>query len=81
LSQGGGFYPEVNNMPVSLVLDAADDDNFTYERQQIEDKRLDLARELEEESRKRREVEEQLERVKDEYYKKELEEARMRSEL
>jgi hypothetical protein len=60
---------------------AADGGDFLYERQQIEERRLDLARELEEESRKRRESEDQLERIKDEYYKRELEESRARSEL
>ncbi|TNV81401.1 hypothetical protein FGO68_gene12164 [Halteria grandinella] len=55
--------------------------DFEYERDKIEEKHLDLARELEEETRKRCEVEDQLERIRDEYYKKDLEDSKLRSEL
>ena len=57
------------------------DDEFENERQAIEERRLDLARELEEETRKRREAEEAVERLREEFLKKELEESRSRSEL
>lgn len=55
--------------------------DFDYEREKIEEKHLDLARELDEETRKRCEVQDQLERIRDEYYKKDLEDSRQRSEL
>jgi hypothetical protein len=58
-----------------------DDEDFQLERQAIEERRLDLARELDEETRKRREAEEALERVKEEFLKKELEDSRYKSEL
>ena len=57
------------------------DDDFVNERQAIEERRLDLARELEEETRKRRDAEEALERLREEFLKKELEESRAKSEL
>jgi hypothetical protein len=63
---------------LDLDLDAED---FTVERQMIEERRLDMAKELDEESRKRRDAEEALERLKEEYLKRELEDSRVRSEL
>ena len=42
---------------------------------------MDLAKELDEESRRRFDAEEALDRMREEYLKKELEDSRLRSEL
>jgi hypothetical protein len=47
----------------------------------MEERKLDLARELEEETRRRATAEEDLERLKEEYLRKEIEDSRVRSEL
>lgn len=65
--------------PTTLKLD--NDEDFAFERQQIEDRRVDLAKEVDEESRRRFEAEEALDRMREEYLKKELEDSRLRSEL
>lgn len=64
-----------------LKFDVENDEEFTQERNQIEEKRLDLARELENESQRRRDAEDALERLKEEFMKKELEESRSRSDV
>jgi hypothetical protein len=57
------------------------DDEFNSERQAIEDRRLNLAKELEEETTKRMEAEDQLAIIKEEFMKKELEDSRAKSEM
>ena len=47
----------------------------------MEERKLDLARELEEESRKRLQAEDDLERLKEDYLRKDIEESRAKSEL
>jgi len=64
-----------------IPLHYEDSDDFHNERHQIEERRLDLARELEEESVRRRQAEEALERVREEFLKRELEESRVKSEM
>ncbi len=82
----GKFGGEANfNIPpptfASAGLDANFDDDFQLERKAMEERKLDLARELDEESRKRAQAEEDLERVKEEFLRKEIEDSRQRSEL
>lgn len=86
--QRSGFNAKANEYPILNMGQASDqlppklshfdggDEDFINERQQIEERRLDMARELEEEARKRRDAEEVLDRLKEECIRRELEEAR-----
>ena len=60
----------------SGALDPGFDDDFQLERQAMEERKLDLARELEEESRRRAQAEDDLERIKEEFLRKEIEDSR-----
>lgn len=60
--------------------DRLGDDEFSSERQAIEDRRLNLAKELEDETNRRIEAEDQLAIIKEEFMKKELEDSRAKSE-
>jgi hypothetical protein len=47
----------------------------------MEERKLDLARELEEESRRRAQAEDDLERLKEEFLRKDIEDSRYKAEL
>ncbi len=70
------------NFNISGNVQAVDyDDDFSGERKAIEDRRLNLAKELEEETNRRSQAEDQLQMLKDEFMKKELEDSRTKSEI